>query len=121
MYNGDIGRITDIDSFDKSITVVYDDVREAVYARDEADELELAYATTIHKAQGSEYPAIIIPILDTPRQLLTRNLLYTAITRATKCVMILGSSEKIKEMVSNDGVRKRYTDFRERLNEVMNV
>ena len=121
VYNGDIGRITDIDSFDKSITVVYDDVREAVYARDEADELELAYATTIHKAQGSEYPAIIIPILDTPRQLLTRNLLYTAITRATKCVMILGSSEKIKEMVSNDGVRKRYTDFRERLNEVMNV
>ncbi len=121
VYNGDIGRITDIDSFDKSITVVYDDVREAVYARDEADELELAYATTIHKAQGSEYPAIIIPILDTPKQLLTRNLLYTAITRATKCVMILGSSEKIKEMVSNDGVRKRYTDFRERLNEVMNV
>ena len=83
--------------------------------------MELAYAITIHKAQGSEYPAIVIPILDTPRQLLNRNLFYTAITRATECVMLMGSSEKIKEMVLNDAQSRRYTDFSERLKDVMEV
>ena len=100
---------------------MFDETREATYTRDEMDELELAYAITIHKSQGSEYPAIVIPILDTPRQLLSRNLFYTAITRATRCVMILGDSEKIKEMVQNDLERRRYTDFRERLKEVSEV
>ena len=119
VYNGDIGRIIRINEFERSVTVLFDEVREATYARDEIEELELAYAITIHKSQGSEYPAIVIPILDTPRMLLTRNLFYTAITRATDCVMILGSSEKIKEMVSNDSDRRRYTDFTERLKEVM--
>ncbi|MCR4649271.1 MAG: ATP-dependent RecD-like DNA helicase [Lachnospiraceae bacterium] len=121
VYNGDIGIVTRINGFDKTITVTFDETREATYSRDDMDELELAYAITIHKSQGSEYPAIIIPILDTPRQLLSRNLFYTAITRATKCVMILGSSEKIKEMVRNDGERKRFTDFSQRLKEVMEV
>ena len=119
VYNGDIGKIIRINEFERSVTVLFDDVREATYARDEIEELELAYAITIHKSQGSEYPAIVIPILDTPRMLLTRNLFYTAITRATDCVMILGSSEKIKEMVSNDSDRRRYTDFTQRLKEVM--
>ena len=119
VYNGDIGKIIGINEFERSITVLFDETREATYARDEIEELELAYAITIHKSQGSEYPAIVIPILDTPRMLLTRNLFYTAITRATDCVMILGSSEKIKEMVSNDADRRRYTDFTERLKEVM--
>ena len=119
VYNGDIGRIVRINEFERSVTVLFDEVREATYAKDEIDELELAYAITIHKSQGSEYPAIVIPILDTPRMLLTRNLFYTAITRATDCVMILGSSEKIKEMVSNDSDRRRYTDFTQRLKEVM--
>ncbi len=121
VYNGDIGKIIKINEFEKTITVLYDDVREATYERDETDELELAYAITIHKSQGSEYPAIVIPILDTPRQLLSRNLFYTAITRATRCVMILGDSEKIKDMVRNDGERRRYTDFKERLKEVIEV
>ena len=119
VYNGDIGKIIRINEFERSITVLFDETREATYARDEIEELELAYAITIHKSQGSEYPAIVIPILDTPRMLLTRNLFYTAITRATDCVMILGSSEKIKEMVSNDSDRRRYTDFTQRLKEVM--
>lgn len=117
VYNGDIGRVIKINDFEKSITVLFDEAKEAVYTRDEMDELELAYAITIHKSQGSEYPAIVIPILDTPRQLLSRNLFYTAITRATRCVMILGDEEKIKEMVQNDLERRRYTDFRERLKE----
>ena len=121
VYNGDIGKVIKVNEFEKSITVLFDEVREAVYTRDEMDELELAYAITIHKSQGSEYPAIVIPILDTPRQLLSRNLFYTAITRATRCVMILGDDEKIKEMVQNDLERRRYTDFRERLKEVGEV
>ena len=120
VYNGDIGKVIGINDFEKSVTVLFDEVREATYSRDEIDELELAYAITIHKSQGSEYPAIVIPILDTPKMLLTRNLFYTAITRATDCVMILGSSEKIKEMIQNDSDRRRYTDFLQRLNEVMN-
>ena len=121
VYNGDVGKIIRINEFERSITVLFDEVREATYTKDEIDELELAYAITIHKSQGSEYPAIVIPILDTPKQLLTRNLLYTAITRASKCVMILGSSERIKEMVLNDADKRRYTDFTERLKEVMEI
>lgn len=121
VYNGDMGRVISVNRFEKSVTVEFDEKKEITYTRDEMEELDLAYVTTIHKAQGSEYPAIIIPILDTPRQLLTRNLLYTAITRATRCVMILGSSEKVAEMVHNDNERKRYTDFLQRLNEVMNI
>lgn len=121
IYNGDMGRVKEVNNFEKSIVVEFDEKKEITYTREEMEELDLAYVTTIHKAQGSEYPAIIIPILDTPRQLLTRNLLYTAITRATKCVMILGSSEKVEEMVKNDNERKRYTDFLQRLNEVLNI
>ncbi|MCR5849009.1 MAG: ATP-dependent RecD-like DNA helicase [Lachnospiraceae bacterium] len=119
--NGDIGKIIAINEFEKSVTVLFDDIKEVVYTREELDELELAYAITIHKSQGSEYPAVVIPILDTPRQLLTRNLLYTAITRGTKCVMLMGSSEKIRDMVKNDGEKKRYTAFTDRLKEVMEV
>lgn len=121
VYNGDMGKIISVDVFDKSLLVLFDDVREVRYTRDETEELELAYATTIHKAQGSEFPAIIIPIMDTPLPLLTRNLLYTGITRATECVMIMGSSDKLKIMVENDSERKRFAAFTERLDEVMNL
>lgn len=119
VYNGDMGKVVSVDVFDKSVSVLFDDIREVRYTRDETEELELAYATTIHKAQGSEFPAIIIPIMDTPTPLLSRNLLYTGITRATECVMIMGSSEKMAMMVANDSERKRFTAFRERLDEVM--
>ena len=121
IYNGDIGIISGINDFEKTITVVFDETKEVTYTKEESDELELAYAITIHKAQGSEYPAIVIPILDTPRQLLNRNLFYTAITRATECVMLMGRSEKIKEMVQNDAQSRRYTDFSEILKDVMEV
>lgn len=120
VFNGDIGRIIDINTFEKSVTVIYDDSKEVTYVRDETEEIETAYATTIHKAQGSEFPAIIMIVLDTPRQLLSRNLLYTGITRASECVMLMGSESKIREMVDNDNEKFRYTDFSERLNEVMN-
>lgn len=120
VFNGDIGRIIGVNAFEKSVTVLYDDSKEVTYVRDETEEIETAYVTTIHKAQGSEFPAIIMVLLDTPRQLLSRNLLYTGITRATKCVMILGSEQKVREMVENDSEKRRFTDFTERLNEVMN-
>lgn len=119
VFNGDVGIITEIDRFDKSITVKYDNIKIVRYSKDEIDEIDLAYVVTVHKSQGSEYPAVIIPILDTPAQLLNRNLFYTAITRATDCVMIMGDSKKVEEMVKNDFRRRRYTDFLERLNEVM--
>ncbi|MBO7374779.1 MAG: ATP-binding domain-containing protein [Lachnospiraceae bacterium] len=119
MFNGDVGIIIEIDRFDKSITVKYDNIKIVRYSKDEIDEIDLAYVVTVHKSQGSEYPAVIIPILDTPAQLLNRNLFYTAITRATDCVMIMGDSKKVEEMVKNDFRRRRYTDFLERLNEVM--
>lgn len=119
VFNGDIGKIIGVNTFEKSITVLFDDSKEVTYERDEAEEIETAYVTTIHKAQGSEFPAIILVILDTPKQLLSRNLLYTGITRATKCVMILGSSQKVGEMVENDSEKRRFTDLSERLKEVM--
>ena len=121
IYNGDMGVVTHVNTFEKTITVLFDEFREITYTMDAAEELELAYVTTIHKAQGSEYPAIIITVLDTPKQLLNRNLLYTGITRATKCVMILGSSEKIKYMVENENESKRFTGFSERLSEKFDV
>lgn len=81
------------------------------------DELELAYATTIHKAQGSEYPAVIIPLLGGPRMLMTRNLLYTAVTRARKCVVITGSQETFQAMIENEMEENRYTTLAERIRE----
>lgn len=118
IYNGDMGVVKSVNTFEKTVTVVFDDFREITYTRDAMEELELAYVTTIHKAQGSEYPAVIITLLDTPHQLLNRNLLYTGITRANRCVMILGSFDKLKEMVKNDSERRRYTGFRDRLNDM---
>ena len=83
------------------------------------DEMELAYATTIHKSQGSEYPAVVIPILSGPRMLLNRNLLYTAVTRAKKCVTLVGSSETVQQMIQNVYEQKRYSSLCQRLQEMM--
>jgi exodeoxyribonuclease V alpha subunit len=84
-------------------------------------ELELSYATTIHKSQGSEYPAVILPLLKGPRMLMTRNLLYTAVTRAKKCVVILGSEETVREMIENDTEQRRYTSLDERIRELCQI
>ena len=119
VFNGDVGVVHRINHFVKSLTVMYEDEKQVEYPFASLDELDLAYAVTIHKSQGSEYPAVVLPLLEGPRMLMTRNLLYTAVTRASKCVVILGSKEKVLEMIRNKGELERYTGFGKRLSEVM--
>ncbi|MCQ2498047.1 MAG: ATP-dependent RecD-like DNA helicase [Lachnospiraceae bacterium] len=121
VFNGDTGIIKDIDIRNQLLTVMFDENKQVDYNFSDLDELELAYAVTIHKSQGSEYPAIIIPILSGPRMLLNRNLLYTAVTRARKCVTLLGSFETISEMIDNDEINARYSGFTDRIGEVFDI
>lgn len=118
VFNGDMGVITGINSSLQSIEVEYDECRKVSYSYTGLDELELAYAVTIHKSQGSEYPAVIMPLLGGPRPLMNRNLLYTGVTRAQKCVTILGSKETVMQMINNEDERKRYTGLSIRIREV---
>jgi exodeoxyribonuclease V alpha subunit len=101
--------------------VEYDEQRRVTYPFSMLDELELAYAITIHKSQGSEYPAVILPLLSGPRLLFNRNLLYTAITRAKQCVTILGSSDTVRSMIQNESENRRYTALEKRIREVYSV
>jgi len=117
VFNGDMGIVLTINEFAQKLMVEYEDNRRVVYHFSQLDELELAYAVTIHKAQGSEYPAVIMPLLGGPRQLLNRNLLYTGITRAKRCVTILGSEDTIEAMIQNGDARKRYTGLLARIRE----
>ena len=109
VFNGDLGLIQEINSFTEKVTVLYDDAREVQYNYGELDQLELAYAITIHKSQGSEYPAVVIPLLTGPRVLCNRNLLYTAVTRARICVSIVGRSGMVDQMIDNASEHRRYT------------
>lgn len=118
VFNGDVGRILEISEYLKTMTILFDDGRTVVYPFSSLDEIDLAYAITIHKSQGSEYPVIILPLLGGPRVLLNRNLLYTAVTRAKDCVIILGSSQCVNEMIQTDMVQKRYTSLKEKLMEL---
>lgn len=118
VFNGDCGIITDIDAFNKEITVRFDDEKYITYPQGNFDELELAYAITIHKSQGSEYPAVVLPLLAGPRPLMNRNILYTAVTRGRKCVTIVGSQDTVKEMIRNKSEQKRYSSLRERIQEI---
>ena len=120
VFNGDVGIIKEINVTAKTVVVEYDDLRRVTYPASGLDEIELAYAVTIHKSQGSEYPAVIIPILTGPKMLLNRNLLYTGVTRAKSCVTILGSRTAIEQMIANENELKRYTGLRERICEIMN-
>ncbi len=120
VFNGDVGIIKEINEMAKTIVVEYDDLRRVTYAMNGLDEIELAYALTIHKAQGSEYPAVLMPLLTGPKMLLNRNLLYTGVTRAKSCVTILGSKETVNQMIANESEQKRYTGLRERICEIMN-
>ena len=95
--------------------------RKVSYPFSQLDELELAYAVTIHKSQGSEYPAVILPLLSGPRMLFNRNLLYTAVTRAKRCVVIVGSEETVERMIGNVSEQKRYTGLCQRIGEVMEM
>jgi len=113
VFNGDAGKIKEINTFSERITVEFDDLRNVEYGFSQLDELELAYAITIHKSQGSEYPAVILPILDGPRLLFNRNLLYTAVTRAKRCVMIVGNNDTIQFMVDNKSEQNRYSGLKE--------
>ncbi len=118
VFNGDVGTVSNVDEYNKTLTVLFEDNRLVEYPFSQLEELELSYAITIHKSQGSEYPAVILPLLDGPQMLFNRNLLYTAITRATKCVVILGSKETVRQMIARGEEQKRYTDFMNRLKEV---
>ncbi len=115
IYNGDMGIIKSINKQAETITVLFDDMRQAVYEFTALDELELAYAVTIHKSQGSEYPVVIIPIHSGPPMLMSRNLLYTAVTRAKKFVIIVGLKSSVNRMVANDREVSRYSGFAYRL------
>ena len=109
VYNGDLGTIMAIDLYDQTVDVLFDDEREAIYEFSHLEELELAYCISIHKSQGSEFPAVLLPLAGGPPMLMTRNLLYTAVTRARKTVYIIGHEECPAEMVANNQVKKRYS------------
>ena len=117
-FNGDMGRIREINENTAILTVEFDDGRRVNYPFSSLEELELSYAITIHKSQGSEYPAVILPLLGGPRMLFNRNLLYTGITRARNCVTILGSSETVRAMIDNVSENRRYTALEQRIREL---
>lgn len=117
VFNGDMGVIRKINTFTEKVTVVFDENRQVEYPFSNLDELELAYAITIHKSQGSEYPAVVLPLLSGPSILCNRNLLYTAVTRAQRCVAIIGRQTMVEQMIRNESEQKRYTGLRDCLME----
>ena len=118
VFNGDTGIMTEINEFAETATVEFEDGRQAEYSFKQLEEMELAYAVTIHKSQGSEYPAVILPILSGPRMLMNRNLLYTAVTRARKCVTVVGSETTFAEMIRNEKQQQRYSSLDRRIREL---
>lgn len=118
IFNGDFGRIEEIDPRSEIMTVVFDDARTVEYPFSELEDLELAYAITVHKSQGSEYPAVILPLLAGPSGLFNRNLLYTAVTRARSCVVLLGSRDAVDRMIANTRRTRRWTGLRDRITEL---
>ena len=118
IFNGDMGIVREINEYDETLEVEYDEHRMVKYPFDLVEELDLAYAITIHKSQGSEYPAVILPLLPGPRQLYNRSLLYTAVTRAKKCITIVGSEETFQDMIQNKSEQERYTSLAECIREV---
>ena len=117
VFNGDMGVISEINEYKETVEVEYDEGRKVKYGFDMVDELELAYAITVHKSQGSEYPAVILPLLPGPKLLYNRNLLYTAVTRTKKCLTIIGSDTTFQEMIRNKSEQERYTSLAERIGE----
>ena len=118
IFNGDMGIVQRIDSLAETMEVLFDDYRTVTYSFQMLEELELAYAVTIHKSQGSEYPAVVIPLLTGPRMLMNRNLLYTAVTRARSCVTLVGSPETFEQMIDNASEQTRYSGLYDRIREV---
>ena len=118
IFNGDMGRIVEIDENNSSLTVEFDDSKRVTYDFTDLDELELAYAITVHKSQGSEYGAVIMPMVSGPRQLMNRNLLYTGVTRAKKCLVMIGNPETVHEMIENNHENLRYSGLKSRILEL---
>ena len=108
VFNGDIGILTNIDRANDIINVRYDD-KEAMYSFENVKELELAYAMTVHKSQGSEFPVVVMPVLSVPQKLAYRNLFYTALTRAKSLIVLVGNEQSIRAMVDNDKKSRRYS------------
>lgn len=118
IFNGDMGIIDEINPAMSELTVCFDDEKFVTYSFKEAEELEHAYAVTVHKSQGSEYPAVVLPLLDGPRMLMNRNILYTAVTRARKCICIVGSENTFYRMIENENESRRFSSLAERIREV---
>ena len=116
IYNGDIGYIFHIDKDKKTVYVIFDKVKIASYKYDELDELDHSFCTTIHKSQGSEFPVVVIPIVWAPPMLLSRNLLYTAVTRAKKLVVLVGDVKYLEQMIKNNRINDRYSNLSYKLN-----
>lgn len=121
VFNGDVGFIQKVDREFSEITVVYDEVKYVTYNFSQLDELELAYAVTVHKSQGSEFPIVIMPVSWFPPMLATRNLLYTAVTRGKKAVVLVGSENKLNAMVDNDRISERFSGLGIRLKRMMRI
>jgi len=121
VFNGDMGLIADIDKEEQTITVLFEDDKKVVYDFSQLDELELAYAVSIHKSQGSEFPVVIIPLADGPPMLMTRNLLYTGVTRAKKMVVLVGREGTIERMIRNNRIVLRYSNLDVRLKQAFNI
>ena len=115
VFNGDVGFITDVDEEERCLTVTFDEEKEAVYAQQTLENLDLAYCLSVHKSQGSEFPVVIMPVAGGPKMLLTRNLFYTALTRARQMVVLVGREEVVRLMVENDHILRRCTSLTERL------
>ena len=115
IFNGDCGIIKSINTFSEELEIVFDEDKRVFYPFSLMEDLELAYCITVHKSQGSEYPAVVLPLLSGPRQLFNRNLLYTAVTRAKKCVTIVGSRQAVYDMIKNEMEQKRYSGLAENL------
>ena len=118
VFNGDMGVIREINGYTERLTVEFDEGRYVEYPFSGLEELELAYAVTIHKSQGSEYPAVVLPLLAGPRMLMNRNLLYTAVTRAKNCVVLVGDPGVFEQMIDNGTEQKRYTTLAVRMREL---
>jgi exodeoxyribonuclease V alpha subunit len=121
VFNGDTGIIKTINNYAENLEVCFDDNKYVTYSFKQLDELELAYALTIHKSQGSEYPAVILPLLSGPKPLMNRNLFYTAVTRAKKCVCVVGIENAVYEMIMNENEQRRYSGLSRRINETIDI
>ena len=119
IYNGDIGTILDISQKDKTMRILFDDSKIVEYDFSSVEDLDMAYALTVHKSQGSEWSAVIIPVCSFPPMLMTRNLLYTAVTRGKKLVILVGSLESVSQMVRNNKLQLRYSSLEKRLREAI--